>query len=119
MRRAPTIQSAAAFRAEREADWEAFEELLNRVEKRGPRRLTEDELLQLPRLYRATLSSLSLARAISLDQALIAHSWKAYLRPVMARLDLVAHGEVKAEARNANRMRILVDAKQIIRQQAP
>ena len=73
MRGAPTIQSAAAFRAEREADWEAFEELLIRVEKRGPRRLTEDELLQLPRLYRATLSSLSLARAISLDQALIAH----------------------------------------------
>lgn len=67
------IQSAANFRAEREVDWEAFEALLDRLDKRSPKRLSEDELLQLPRLYRATLSSLSLARAISLDKALIAH----------------------------------------------
>ncbi len=68
-----TIQSAANFRAEREADWAAFEALLDLLDKRGPKRLSEAELLQLPRLYRATLSSLSLARAISLDQALLAY----------------------------------------------
>ena len=73
MNRIAPIQSAANFRAEREADWEAFEALLDRLDKSGPRRLDEEELLQLPRLYRATLSSLSLARAISLDKALIAH----------------------------------------------
>ena len=78
MNRAPsvqtaTIQSVANFRAEREADWAAFEALLDKLDKRGPKRLSEEELLQLPRLYRATLSSLSLARAISLDQALLAH----------------------------------------------
>ncbi|WP_420607161.1 stage II sporulation protein M [Novosphingopyxis sp.] len=73
MSSAAPIQSAANFRAEREEDWAAFEALLGRLDKRGPKRLSEDELLQLPRLYRGTLSSLSLARAISLDQALIAH----------------------------------------------
>lgn len=65
--------STSRFRAEREADWIAFETLLNRLEKRGAKALTSDELLQLPLLYRATLSSLSIARATSLDKALLDH----------------------------------------------
>ena len=63
--------STSRFRAEREADWIAFDLLLAKLEKKGARALTSDELLQLPLLYRATLSSLSIARATSLDKALL------------------------------------------------
>lgn len=70
---APLRQSLARFRAEREADWTAFETLLARVERRSPKILTEEELLSLPILYRSTLSALSLARATSLDQSLVAY----------------------------------------------
>jgi uncharacterized membrane protein SpoIIM required for sporulation len=59
------------FRAEREADWRRLESLLARIEKGGPRRLRRDELLEMPVLYRQALSSLSVARSISLDQGLI------------------------------------------------
>lgn len=65
--------STSRFRAEREADWIAFDRLLTKLEKRGAKGLSSDELLQLPILYRATLSSLSIARATSLDRALLAH----------------------------------------------
>ncbi len=67
------IFSTGRFRTEREADWIAFDTLLTRLEKRGAKRLSSDELLQLPVLYRATLSSLSIARATSLDKALLDH----------------------------------------------
>ncbi len=65
--------STSRFRAEREADWIAFDLLLTKLEKKGAKALTSDELLQLPLLYRATLSSLSIARATSLDKALLDH----------------------------------------------
>ncbi|HEX2811942.1 MAG TPA: stage II sporulation protein M [Sphingopyxis sp.] len=65
--------STSRFRAEREADWIAFDLLLTRLERKGAAALTSDELLQLPILYRATLSSLSIARATSLDKALLGH----------------------------------------------
>jgi len=65
--------STGRFRAEREADWVAFDILLTKLEKKGAAALTSDELLQLPILYRATLSSLSIARATSLDKALLDH----------------------------------------------
>ncbi|HEX2802292.1 MAG TPA: stage II sporulation protein M, partial [Phenylobacterium sp.] len=58
------------FRSEREADWRRLETLLVRVEKRGARGLKRDELLEMPVLYRQALSSLSMARSISLDQGL-------------------------------------------------
>jgi len=61
------------FRAEREADWRKLESLLARAEKGGARRLTKDELVQMPALYRQALSSLSVARAISLDQQLVGY----------------------------------------------
>ena len=61
------------FRAEREADWRRLETLLSRVEKGGARKLSRDELVEMPVLYRQALSSLSMARAISLDQGLIAY----------------------------------------------
>ncbi|HKR86626.1 MAG TPA: stage II sporulation protein M [Phenylobacterium sp.] len=59
------------FRAEREADWRRLERLLDRAEKSGVRRLQPAELLEIPVLYRQALSSLSVARAISLDQGLV------------------------------------------------
>jgi uncharacterized membrane protein SpoIIM required for sporulation len=61
------------FRAEREADWRRLERLLEKAETRGPARLTKDELLAMPVLYRQALSSLSVARAISLDRSLTAY----------------------------------------------
>ncbi len=63
--------SDTSFRDEREADWTRLETILKRCEGRGPRALSDDDLLALPVLYRATLSSLSVARATSLDRALI------------------------------------------------
>ena len=59
------------FRDEREADWRRLEELLARGEGGVLRRLNEDEIISLTILYRAALSSLSVARATSLDQGLI------------------------------------------------
>ncbi|WP_066650987.1 MULTISPECIES: stage II sporulation protein M [Sphingomonas] len=73
MASAPEYQSVSSFRAEREAGWLEFQALLDRAERRSPRALSEEELLLLPTLYRSTLSSLSVARAISLDAGLIAY----------------------------------------------
>jgi len=50
-----------------------FRTLAGRLETRGAKALSSDELLQLPILYRATLSSLSIARATILDKALLDH----------------------------------------------
>ena len=61
------------FRREREAKWRELEELVERVEKRGLANLGSEELHRLPSLYRAALSSLSVARAISLDKNVIAY----------------------------------------------
>lgn len=61
------------FRAEREADWRRLDGLLTRAESGGASRLGRDELLEIPLLYRQALSSLSVARAISLDQNLVAY----------------------------------------------
>lgn len=59
------------FRAERELDWRRLEHLLRRAEAGGAGALTDEELLAVPVLYRGALSSLSVARATSLDAGLI------------------------------------------------
>lgn len=61
------------FREEREGDWKALEALLKRAEGRGIPSLTDEEILALPRLYRQAVSSLSVARSISLDQNVVAY----------------------------------------------
>lgn len=61
------------FRVEREADWLAFEALLAKAERGRASRLTEEELIALPLLYRTIVSSLSVARATSLDANLVAY----------------------------------------------
>lgn len=75
------------FREEREADWRRLERLLTRVEGRSASKLSAAELLEAPVLYRQALSSLSVARAISLDQGLIA-----YLESLCARAYFVVYG---------------------------
>lgn len=61
---------SAAFRREREASWKELDRLLTKIDAGGLKSLTERELSELPQHYRTTLSSLSLARAISLDRNL-------------------------------------------------
>jgi uncharacterized membrane protein SpoIIM required for sporulation len=79
---APRLKSAS-FRAEREASWRELEAIIGRLEARGPRALSPEELARLPALYRGALSSLSVARAISLDQNVLDYleslSGRAYL----------------------------------------
>ena len=61
------------FRREREKSWHELGELVTRVERRGLHKLSAEELQRLPQLYRAVISSLSVARAISLDKNVIAY----------------------------------------------
>jgi uncharacterized membrane protein SpoIIM required for sporulation len=61
------------FRAEREADWRRLETLLTKAEGGGVAKLRRDEILEIPLLYRQALSSLSVARSISLDQSLVSY----------------------------------------------
>jgi len=62
---------SARFRKEREAGWQRLGVLLERVEKRGVDGLSYQEANELSSLYREALNSLSLAREISLDRALL------------------------------------------------
>ncbi len=62
---------SSAFRREREATWRTLERLVEKVEKKGVSSLSPDELLVLPSVYRATVSSLSVAREITLDRSLL------------------------------------------------
>jgi len=85
------------FRREREDQWLALEALVARVERRGLASLAPDELHQLPRLYRAAVSGLSVARAISLDRALLD-----YLESLVARAYFCVYG-VKPRSEGAVR----------------
>lgn len=69
----PMLVNATRFRTAHEADWARLDALVTRVEKRSVRALSDEDLLALPLLYRATLSSLSVARATSLDRALVGY----------------------------------------------
>jgi uncharacterized membrane protein SpoIIM required for sporulation len=80
------VLKSAAFRAEREAGWRELEGLLARLEKHGLAGLASAELARLPVLYRAALSSLSVARTISLDAALLV-----YLENLCARAYLAVY----------------------------
>ncbi len=59
------------FRQEREADWRRLERLLAKVEKGSAASLSYEDMVALPGLYRSALSSLSVARAISLDRSVV------------------------------------------------
>ena len=78
---------AQMLRAEHGESWAEFERLIGRIERGRISGLSDDELLAVPRLYRETLSSLSLARLISLDGAL-----NAYLEDLAKRGYFVLYG---------------------------
>jgi uncharacterized membrane protein SpoIIM required for sporulation len=61
------------FREEREADWATLALVLSKAEAGGVKALSSEEMLALPRLYRQAVSSLSVARTISLDQNVISY----------------------------------------------
>lgn len=70
------------FRLEREAEWKRLEAIVAQMEKGRIRRLSDEDLLALPALYRNTASGLSIAREMSLDaatldylEALVQRSW--------------------------------------------
>ncbi|MFT5684060.1 MAG: putative membrane protein SpoIIM required for sporulation [Myxococcota bacterium] len=75
------------FRKERESHWTELEHLLSRVNSRGLSSLDAEDLHRLPVLYRSALSSLSVARSISLDRNLLD-----YLEALCARSYVVVYG---------------------------
>ncbi|MDQ3337710.1 MAG: stage II sporulation protein M [Myxococcota bacterium] len=89
--RASGQMRSVEFRREREATWNELEALILAADKNGLRSLTADQLARLPHLYRATLSSLSVARSISLDQALTT-----YLENLVGRAYFVVYGTRQA-----------------------
>ncbi len=75
------------FRRERQGTWRELERIVARIERHGLRLVSARDVNRLPVLYRATISSLSVARAISLDQNLIE-----YLESLCARAYCCVYG---------------------------
>jgi uncharacterized membrane protein SpoIIM required for sporulation len=69
---APLV-NATRFRQAHSGDWERLDALVTRLEKKSIRALGDDDLLEVPALYRTTLSSLAVARDTSLDKSLITY----------------------------------------------
>jgi len=61
------------FRLEREADWRRLDDVVTAMEKGRIRRISDEDLVELPVLYRKTASSLAVARETSLDAATLAY----------------------------------------------
>jgi uncharacterized membrane protein SpoIIM required for sporulation len=85
--RAAIVLKSSEFRKGREDGWRELEKLVAHVERRGVRTLSLYELQRLPILYRAALSSLSVARSIALDRNLLV-----YLENLALRAFLVVYG---------------------------
>jgi uncharacterized membrane protein SpoIIM required for sporulation len=87
----PALEAAALrsdrFRLEREADWKRLEAIVTRMEGGRIRKLSDDDLLALPVLYRTVASSLSIARETSLDAATLA-----YLEGLVQRAWFIVYG---------------------------
>ena len=75
------------FRVEREGTWRELDAMIARAERHGLHSLDADELARVPGLYRACMSSLSVARSISLDANLLA-----YLESLTLRAYFVVYG---------------------------
>lgn len=78
---------STSFRREREPGWRRLEALLEKARTGGLAKLETSELLNLPILYRAALSSLSVARSVSLDQNVVR-----YLEGLAGRAYLLVYG---------------------------
>ncbi|MCB9913727.1 MAG: stage II sporulation protein M [Planctomycetes bacterium] len=81
-----TALKSSQFRRERQGSWHELEHLLAQTKRRGLRSLSPEELARLPMLYHNAISSLSVARAISLDRAL-----EEYLTSLVARAYVVVY----------------------------
>ncbi len=86
MMRDPLLKSYR-FRREREEHWSQLGKLIDHAERRGLRSLPAAELFRLPSLYRSCMSSLSVARSISLDANLLS-----YLESLATRAYFVIYG---------------------------
>jgi uncharacterized membrane protein SpoIIM required for sporulation len=75
------------FRREREHTWTELQGLVDRIERSGLASLPPSDIGRLPVVYRATLSSLSVARAVSLDANLLA-----YLESLCTRAYVATYG---------------------------
>ncbi len=75
------------FREERQADWTRLDKIVKRAESRGIRALSDEDITDLPGLYRHAVSSLSVARSISLDQNVTS-----YLESLCARAYFFVYG---------------------------
>src|SRR5690606_41788126 len=73
----PDVEAASLrsdrFRLERETDWRRLEAIVEALERNRLRRISDDDLLALPVLYRQAVSSLAVARETSLDAATLAY----------------------------------------------
>lgn len=78
------ILRSAEFRRGREEGWRQLDAMLTRIERRGIGSLSAEEAQKLPLLYRAALSSLSLARTIVLDRHLLLYLENLCLRAYLA-----------------------------------
>jgi uncharacterized membrane protein SpoIIM required for sporulation len=78
------LLKSTEFRKGREESWRELEGLIARVERRGTRALSLEELQRLPILYRAAISSLSVARTIALDRNLLLYLESLALRAYLA-----------------------------------
>ena len=81
------VMKSYRFRTEREADWAQLDRIVQQAEKRGVDGLSDKDIADLPHLYRQAVSSLSVARSISLDQNVIA-----YLETLCARAYFFVYG---------------------------
>lgn len=61
------------FRQEREGEWKRLEAIVRRLERGRLRGLSDQDLLELPALYRSVASGLSVARETSLDAATLGY----------------------------------------------
>ena len=77
---------SARFRKEREASWQFLDRLVAKTERYGAKNLSYDEARDLATCYRQAMNSLSVARDISLDRALLI-----YLDQLCARAYLVVY----------------------------
>lgn len=84
---------SARFRKDREPAWRRLEVLLKKVESRGAAGLNYSEAKDLATLYRQAMTSLALARTISLDLALLT-----YLDQLCARAWLVVYAPQRSLA---------------------
>lgn len=81
------VMKSYRFREEREAEWKQLEQIIQRAESRGVAGLSDQDMERLPGLYRQAVSSLSVARTISLDQNVVA-----YLETLCARAYFFVYG---------------------------